>query len=42
MAATVYIEFDDASTLVVEDVPDSVIDKIVDDHLHPYPFSQRV
>ena len=42
MSATVYIEFDDGSSLAVEDVPDNVIDNIVDNHLHPYPFSHRV
>lgn len=42
MSATVFIEFDDGSSLVVESVHDPIIDKIMEDYLYAYPFSHKV
>lgn len=42
MSATVTIEYDDDSHITFDDVPDKVIDDIVDNHLHEYKFSLKV
>lgn len=42
MSANVTIEYDDGSSITFFDIPDGVMDEIVDDHFTPYEYSHKV